>query len=57
MLLTVVYTVGKREFTHTAGGESLTRFLRRLDREGVKWKYADRKPVGSNLFAGIVVRK
>lgn len=52
-MLTVVYVVNGREFSHSGKGEAFTRFLRKLNADGLQWKYAD-KPQGSNLFANLL---
>jgi hypothetical protein len=52
-MLTVNYVVNGRTFSHSGKGEAFTRFLRKLNADGLKWQYADSKPAGSNLFAGI----
>jgi hypothetical protein len=57
MLLTIIYTIGERDFTHSGSGEAFTRFLRNLESQRIPYRYAPRVPAGSNLFAGIVLSK
>lgn len=57
-MLTIVYVVNGREHKHSGRGEAFTRFLRKLNADGIQWSYATDKPqMVVNLFANLVTVK